>query len=747
MQLLDYLARLLSANRPVAQRPHGLTNKVVISLTSYPARFQSLCLTLLSLSAQTVKPDIIVIWVSNDDKDDFLAYEPLKQLIDKFKINVGYVPNWRSYKKLIPALLKFPDAYVVTADDDLYYWPTWLEELTSEVVASPNDVVAHRIHRVVFDACQDPLPYLVWPKVITDKQASLANFPTTGGGVIFPPRCFNEGVRDIDLALELCPHSDDIWFYFWLLLSRKLVRATGSPNKEVGWPIAQSSSLWSTNSKGGNDTALLRMLQRFGQVWSNDPVSSMHAGFSEAVYWDARYRKGGNSGAGSRGVLAEYKAEVINALVSKHAIHDVVELGCGDGYQLGLYSFPSYTGTDVSDKSIEICREKFRAQPNYRFLASDEFQAQRPRADLSMSIDVLFHLVNDDIFDAYMRSLFDASNRFVLLYAPNDDRPSQDRHIKFRCFTQWVELNYPDFALVEFIKNAYPYAPGLDPTQTSYCDFFLFETKPISEARVPNLGAAVIASSDPLVSIVIPVYNGSDYLEYAINSALRQDYKRIEIVVVNDGSNDDNATRLICDRYAEKIRYFEKANGGAGSALNMGLKHMQGDYFSWLSHDDIYRADKVSSQVRFVAGDTKIIPFNVGLRLDTRHRRLVKATAPDEFLAHPLMAIFATLVNGISTLVHSQWFATNIFNERLLTVQDNDMWLRLFKQGAVFKYQREDASIINRLHPAQSSNRLRQTHVSEKLDFYRYGRDFVQAQHPELATTFEAVLRFKGVNL
>lgn len=72
----------------------------------------------------------------------------------------------------------------------------------------------------------------------------------------------------------------------------------------------------------------------------------------------------------------------------------------------------------------------------------------------------------------------------------------------------------------------------------------------------------------PLVSIIIPVYNGSDYLEEAIESALNQTYKNIEIIVINDGSTDNGATEMIALKYRDQIRYFHKTNGGVSSALN-----------------------------------------------------------------------------------------------------------------------------------------------------------------------------------
>ena len=98
---------------------------------------------------------------------------------------------------------------------------------------------------------------------------------------------------------------------------------------------------------------------------------------------------------------------------------------------------------------------------------------------------------------------------------------------------------------------------------------------------------------NPLVSIIIPVYNGSNYLKKAIDSALSQTYKNIEIIVVNDGSKDDGATEQVALSYGDKINYYLKENGGVSSALNFGISKMKGDYFSWLSHDDEYTQTKI----------------------------------------------------------------------------------------------------------------------------------------------------------
>lgn len=113
---------------------------------------------------------------------------------------------------------------------------------------------------------------------------------------------------------------------------------------------------------------------------------------------------------------------------------------------------------------------------------------------------------------------------------------------------------------------------------------------------------------NPLVSIIIPVYNGSNYLKESIDSALAQTYNRIEVIVINDGSQDDRATEMIALSYGDKIRYFYKENGGVATALNFGIEKMKGEWFSWLSHDDLYLPNKISSAIEII--NSKKIDIN-----------------------------------------------------------------------------------------------------------------------------------------
>ena len=115
--------------------------------------------------------------------------------------------------------------------------------------------------------------------------------------------------------------------------------------------------------------------------------------------------------------------------------------------------------------------------------------------------------------------------------------------------------------------------------------------------RLNDLGSKYF---EPLVSVVIPVYNGANYMTLAIDSALAQTYGNIEVIVVNDGSNDNGATARIARSYGDRIRYFEKENGGVASALNLAIGEARGQFISWLSHDDLYTSDKIERQIAYL---------------------------------------------------------------------------------------------------------------------------------------------------
>ena len=195
------------------------------------------------------------------------------------------------------------------------------------------------------------------------------------------------------------------------------------------------------------------------------------ADFESAQYWRERYRKGGNSGAGSYGRLAEFKAEVINAFVHERKITDVIEFGCGDGAQLMLATYPNYVGFDVSDESVELCRAKFLHDATKKFQNAANWSYEA--AGLVLSLDVIFHLIEDDVFHDYMRRLFFSSKRYVIIYSSNYDGGQIAAHVKHRAFSDWIDVYQADFKLIRHVPNRWPLIE--DAQNESFADFFIFE--------------------------------------------------------------------------------------------------------------------------------------------------------------------------------------------------------------------------------------------------------------------------------
>lgn len=233
------------------------------------------------------------------------------------------------------------------------------------------------------------------------------------------------------------------------------------------------------------------------------------------------------------------------------------------------------------------------------------------------------------------------------------------------------------------------------------------------------------------VSIVIPVFNGADYLAQAIDSALAQSYGNTEVIVVNDGSTDGGATESIARAYGERVRYFCKPNGHVASALNFGIAHMQGDYFSWLSHDDLYHPDKIACQVAAAAREGHgTVLYSYFETLDVRSGA---RSAECHHVAPAGFRLWLTrgkLLHGCTLLVPRAAFAKcGLFDESLRTTQDYDMWFRI---AAHYRFVHVPRVLVTgRMHAAQGSRGLHDVAQREGDELLR---GFVAALSPaELA--------------
>lgn len=211
-----------------------------------------------------------------------------------------------------------------------------------------------------------------------------------------------------------------------------------------------------------------QMIRLYQLFWGKDPVIR-----SSKEYWINRYLRGGNSGPGSYNKLAEFKATILNDFVKVNNIDSVIEFGCGDGNQLKLANYPRYIGYDVSADAISRCRILFKDDISKKFFLISDMQ--RELAQLSISLDVIYHLLEDDVFNDYMCNLFDSSKLYVIIYSSNTDylHIVTSTHIKHRKFSDWVEQMRPNWRLMHHIPNKYPYM-GND-NDGSFADFFIYK--------------------------------------------------------------------------------------------------------------------------------------------------------------------------------------------------------------------------------------------------------------------------------
>jgi SAM-dependent methyltransferase len=200
-------------------------------------------------------------------------------------------------------------------------------------------------------------------------------------------------------------------------------------------------------------------------------------GFRSAAYWETRYSYGGTSGDGSYGPLADFKAEILNAFIERHGVQSVVEFGCGDGNQLSLLKCSKYTGLDVSARAINICEGRFRGDVSKTFIwyRPGATNIASVRSDVAMSLDVIYHLVENRVFASYMADLFRAAVRYVVIYSDNEDRSSEDLQVRHRKFSDWIDSNRPEWKLTEHIPNRYPYRPGAAAGTWTWAEFWIYK--------------------------------------------------------------------------------------------------------------------------------------------------------------------------------------------------------------------------------------------------------------------------------
>ena len=259
---LDAVAAFPSVRRP--RKRSAIPGQLIVSMTSYPPRFETVAATVKSLLDQTIEARLI-LWIAECDMER-LPRELLN--LTEFGLEIRPCSNLGVYKKIVPALKAFPDAYIVTADDDLFYPPTWLEQICTSWRPDQLEIIGARGHVAKFRPDGRAMPYTDWemetPKTEVNNQRERL-FLTGGAGVLYPPGSLHREVTNENLFMKLCPDADDVWLFC-------MAEMQGTPRRRITgqipltyWPGSQAGGLMEINvQQFGNDRQFAAVQRHFG---------------------------------------------------------------------------------------------------------------------------------------------------------------------------------------------------------------------------------------------------------------------------------------------------------------------------------------------------------------------------------------------------------------------------------------------------------------------------------------------------
>lgn len=234
------------------RKKSGINTKVrnidiIVSLTTYPKRFDVVFLTIESLLNQTIKPDKIILWLSRKEIDEDSVSKKIKKLQNRGLTIKFTSTNLKSYEKLIYAIDTYKNSLIITIDDDTIYPRYFIAELLNTYKKYPDCIIAYRCSFIKKLDDTKLAPYLSWEN-IKIKGPSFNLFPTGAGGILYPPNSLNQEVFNSDVFLRLCPLGDDIWFKAMALLNG--TQTVMVYNKSMEFPTipgSQENALWHEN--------------------------------------------------------------------------------------------------------------------------------------------------------------------------------------------------------------------------------------------------------------------------------------------------------------------------------------------------------------------------------------------------------------------------------------------------------------------------------------------------------------------
>lgn len=248
--------------------------EVIVSLTSFPDRITTVIKTIKTLLNQTMKPDRVILWLAPEqfpNKENDLP----KELLDlkNYGLTIDWYKDIRSYKKIIPTLIKYPDSIIITTDDDIYYAPDTVETLYNSYLKHPTEIQAHRCDWLSIDSDGK----IIWDKtkeLFKDKHRGKASFRqrlTGYGAVLYPPNSLYKDVTDEEKIARTIPTHDDIWLWAMAILKGTKTRLVKGYSESINYiESSQQYGLCKINKKGigmGLGEAYDIILKEYPQIY------------------------------------------------------------------------------------------------------------------------------------------------------------------------------------------------------------------------------------------------------------------------------------------------------------------------------------------------------------------------------------------------------------------------------------------------------------------------------------------------
>ena len=249
--------------------------QLIVSLTSFPERMVDIDYCIFSILNQSLKPNKIVLWLAEEQfprKERDIPESVLR--LKEFGLTIKWCNDIKSFKKLIPSLKEYPNDYIVTADDDLYYPKDWLENIWKQHLKYPDAIIASIARKMSVDDDNHLCKYVQSKLIDSEEEPSYMNFPVCGGGTLFYRGFLSEKIYDEELFTELCPTVDDIWFWAMGILNGTKVSVIEKPIPNISKinlarhiNILDYSNLWKENQLGRNDIQMANVLNHFNEIY------------------------------------------------------------------------------------------------------------------------------------------------------------------------------------------------------------------------------------------------------------------------------------------------------------------------------------------------------------------------------------------------------------------------------------------------------------------------------------------------